>query len=674
MLRPAIMTLLAAALLGPFAVADDDSPQREVGSFARASRAVVDHLARSGIFIDDSFSEETLDRLLKRLDPERIYFTAEDVRELWASRFDLDDALRAGDLSIPLAMQKRLTQRVRERHADAELITAGEHDFTIDEYALLERTDAPYARSQKETQDLWRRRVKAQLVRRLDAGADLEEAREQVLAALARAASATERSTERIGELFLAAAVGIDRYSTYLSPASARDLAIDLRLELVGIGAVLEPSPQGAVVKSIVNGGSAARDGRLRAGDVIVAVGSNGDPAIAAVGASLESIVRLIRGPKGTQVTLTVRRAAQEQPLTITLPRARIVLDSMRVSSQPIDVPAPDGDGSVRVGVITVPSFYGSPQGSDEDRGAAADLARRLEELKSSGAAALVVDVRDNSGGLLSEAVAATGLFIDSGPVVQIERAGEVSVENDPSDGRAWNSPVVVLTSSRTASAAEIFAGALQDYGRAVIVGDPRTYGKGSVQSILPLLDSDGDESESLGSIKWTTARFYRPSGQCTGATGVRPDIVFANLTAALPVASELQRAAEVDPIAASELQREPHQLSADTLARLATRSEERRAANRELRLLDQAIARRLLMGNRRLISLKAKQRELASLRKSPKLFEQSSVVRTPALERVATGTPSLRQDSSPTESAVRSTGSAYLDEVLAIAVDLATQ
>jgi carboxyl-terminal processing protease len=390
-----------------------------------------------------------------------------------------------------------------------------------------------------------------------------------------------------------------DPHSDYLGAAQLKSFEISMKLSLFGIGAVLELSDGYCTIRELVPGSPAARSGALMPGDRIVGVAQAGKEPVDVVNMPLTRTVELIRGPKGTLVTLSVipGSAPDAAQKPVKLVRDEIKLEDQQAKARIEDLPKAKG-GPLRVGVIEFPSFYAEMERSrsGERRSVTADVARLLERLKKEKIQGLVLDLRFNGGGSLKEAIDLTGLFIKEGPVVQTRGPeGAVEVESDPDDGVAYDGPMLVLTSRFSASASEILAGALQDYGRALIVGDSQTFGKGTVQNVLPLAklmqQNDLKYSYDPGALKITISKFYRPSGASTQLRGVAADIVVPSLSDFNDVSeSALKNPLPWDTVPPARF--EPSARVKPFVNALRERSAKRIAANKDFTALAEDVAR----------------------------------------------------------------------------------
>ena len=487
--------------------------------------------------LDDEFSSVILDEYIDLLDPNRSYFLASDIAAFERYRTSLDDALRHSDLLPAYDIFNIYLQRVRERVAFSHEALKRPMDFTIDEYYEFDREDAPWAKSTAELDELWRQRVKNDYLRlkltdKEDAA--IVETLQERYGNLDRRIN--ELNAEDVFQFFMNAfAQSIEPHTSYLSPRTSENFEISMKLSLEGIGALLGRETEYTTIASVVPGGPAALDGRLKAGDRITAVGQGQDgKMVDVIGWRIDDVVDLIRGPKDTVVRLEVlpADASVSGPTTlIDIMRNEVKLEEQAAKSSVIEVPVEGSDKMVKIGVINLPVFYmdfsGRAENRPDYRSSTRDVRRLISELQEQGIVGLVVDLRNNGGGSLLEATTLTGLFIDKGPVVQVRNSnGRISLEEDVDAGMAWGGPLAVLVNRYSASASEIFAAAIQDYGRGLIIGEP-TFGKGTVQSLLDLDDYAPADSPKMGQLKITMAQFFRINGGSTQNRGVEPDIRF---------------------------------------------------------------------------------------------------------------------------------------------------
>ena len=488
--------------------------------------------------LDDDMSSQIYERYLEALDGSRSYLLATDIAEFERLRYELDDAIDRADAGPAFEIFTRYQQRNREvlRHAIALLDI--EPDFTLDESFKFDRTDEGWPATDAELRELWRKRVKNDALSLLLAGKTWPEASEVLRKRYERVAKRVEQITaDDVFETFMNAYSHVyDPHSNYLSPRNSEEYNIAMSLSYEGIGASLQLVDDHVTIMNVLPGGSAAASTEIKVGDRITAVGQGeSGPMTDVVGWRLDDVVQLIRGPLNTVVRLQilpggVSPGSAETQLSLT--RAKITLESQAAQKEVHTLKRADKD--LRIGVISVPSFYQDFQarvaGDADYRSTTRDVRRLVDELRAEGIDSLVVDLRDNGGGHLSEATSLVGLFVERGPVVQLrETNGRIEVLDDPEPGVAWEGPLVVLVNRASASASEIFAGAIQDYQRGLVVGQ-QTYGKGSVQNLYPLDRYALGPKAGFGQLTVTIGKYYRVTGDSTQHRGVEPDIALPSL------------------------------------------------------------------------------------------------------------------------------------------------
>jgi carboxyl-terminal processing protease len=502
----------------------------------RTSLIVVEQLRRNHYLnktVDDELSEHVFDKYLAVLDPGHYYFIAGDIREFEKYRFRLDDALKSGDLDPAFLIFNRYQQRIVERlNYLIGLIDSGLEnlDFSKEESILVSREEASWSFDEEAQDDLWRRRLKAQVLSMKLSDKPVDEISEQLRKRYRNQLKITVRnkSEDAFQAYINAFAHTYDPHTEYFSPRTSENFNINMSLSLEGIGAVLRTEDDNVEVVRLVPAGPAAKGGELKPADKITAVGQGiAGPLIDVVGWRLDDVVELIRGPKDSTVRLSIIPAdsKEAESKNITIVRNKIKLEEQAAKAKTITL-EPLGEEQPRlIGVIEIPTFYADfaaqQQGDPNYRSTTRDVRRLVEALKAQGIDGLVIDLRSNGGGSLQEADTMTGLFIPSGPTVQVKSARRrANILSDDNLELAWDGPMAVMVNRLSASASEIFAGALQDYGRALVVGN-QTFGKGTVQTLIPL---------NRGQLKLTAAKFYRISGDSTQHQGVIPDIRFPAL------------------------------------------------------------------------------------------------------------------------------------------------
>lgn len=487
--------------------------------------------------LDDALSQDVFKRYLEALDGSKMFFTAGDVAKFSQYKTSLDDAIKSGKLDPAYAMFALYKQRVAERSAYSRaLLKQDIFDFSGNDRWQYDRKDAAWATS-ADLDTLWKQSVRNDWLRLKLAGKKPDEIRKTLdkrYANLARTVAELD-STDAFSSFLNAYTAAIDPHTDYMDPRTADRFNQQMSLSLEGIGAQLQKQDDVTVIREVLPGGPAIKSGQLEAGDRIVAVGQGGStPMEDIVGWRLDDVVAKIKGPKGTQVRLDVippEAGMDSKPRRVVLVRDKIKLTEDAAKAKVIEIPARGSMPARRIGVVELPGFYqdfnARRSNSDDYVSASRDVARLLAQFRARKVDGVVMDLRNNGGGSLSEAIELTGLFIDKGPVVQVrESGGRVSVESDDNAGVAWDGPLAVLVNRGSASASEIFAGAIQDYGRGLIVGEP-TFGKGTVQNMVDLDRWPANEKPRFGQVKLTIAQFFLPGGSSTQNKGVVPDIAF---------------------------------------------------------------------------------------------------------------------------------------------------
>ena len=508
---------------------------------------------------DGQLAGTVLDRYLDALDGAHALFLQSDVDEFAGYRATLAQATRgAGDTSAAKAIFARYLERLTQQTTyDTYVLQTAKFDFTGHDSYSFDREHAQRPATAAEARTLWWRHLRAEYLQE-----KLNDKRpDQIVSTLMRRHAQalhtmTALSSDEVLEVYLDTLAHVyDPHSDYLGHEQMESLSIAMNLSLFGIGASLESDDGTCKVLALMPGGPAARSGLLKPGDRIVAVAQAGQPPVDIVNMPLTRAVQLIRGPKGSTVSLTIvpaGGAAGAATKIASLVRDEITLEDQQAKARIVDLPVGKGatkGATLRLGVIDLPSFY-ADMGGGKRRSATADVSRLLAKLQSEHVHGVVLDLRHNGGGSLEEAISLTGLFIRKGPVVQTRGAdGKVVVDEDSDPAVVYDGPLVLLTSRFSASASEILAGALQDYGRAVVVGDSSTFGKGTVQNIVPLgpyMDQVGlGHSYDPGALKITTSKFYRPSGASTQLRGVTADVVLPSTSDF----SEVSEASLKDPL-----------------------------------------------------------------------------------------------------------------------------
>ena len=541
---PAIV-LLTLALVAPLALlarADSQAVAAPTADQATTAKLVYGLLSDSRYAyrpraLDDALSQDVFKRYLEALDGGKQYFTQADIQKFSAYKTQLDDAIRSGDVTPAYDIFAVYRQRVGERVTHARALLKQDFDFTADQRWEYDREKAPWAANSQELDAVWKKSIMNDWLRLKLAGKKPDEIRSTLdkrYASYQR--SVNELKGEDIFQTFLNSYSGaIDPHTDYFTPKTAQNFNQSMSLSLEGIGAQLQRQDDMVVIREVIAGGPADLDGTLKAGDRIVGVGQGrSGPMTDVIGWRIDDVVAQIRGKKDTQVRLEyipAETGLDGKHAQVTITRQKVKLEEQAAKAETITIPGASGQPARRIGVVKLPAFYqdfeGRRRNPNDYTSATRDIARLLAGFKVSGVDGVVMDLRNNGGGSLDEAVELTGLFIDKGPVVQVrESGGRVTVNADRKPGVAWDGPLAVLTNRGSASASEIFAGAIQDYGRGLVIGET-TFGKGTVQNLVDLDRWPANEEARFGQVKLTIAQFFRVAGGSTQHKGVVPDISF---------------------------------------------------------------------------------------------------------------------------------------------------
>ena len=480
----------------------------------------------------DELSSQHLDNYVNSLDGGKMFFTAVDLADFEQYRSVMDDQLQEGKLDAGFTIFNRYHQRVQDRLnnvSDTLPETVAAMDFTIDESYPLDMEDRQWAKDQAELDDRWRKQLKNQVLSLKIADKDEDEIVPTLQKRYDRQLqSVTKYNSQDVFQIYANALTELyDPHTNYLSPRSTENFNINMSLSLEGIGAVLQMEDEYTKVSSLVAKGPADKEGELRPSDRIVSVGQGVDGALEdIIGWRLDEVVQLIRGPKDTTVRLEVipaKSKSTDERKVITIVRNKVKLEEQSAQKKMLEIPA--GDEIIKIGVIDIPAFYidfdAMRRGEKDYKSTTRDVKKLLQELEVDGVDGIIIDLRNNGGGSLQEANELTGLFIEYGPTVQIRHSSRrVWRDGKRLKSPYYEGPLVVLVNRLSASASEIFAGAMQDYERAIIVGDS-SFGKGTVQTLVPLTE---------GQLKITESKFYRISGESTQHRGVIPDVEFPSI------------------------------------------------------------------------------------------------------------------------------------------------
>ncbi|WP_041543132.1 carboxy terminal-processing peptidase [Oceanimonas sp. GK1] len=507
------------------------APESQHAAAAKRITALFTRSHYKQFRLDDAFSEAIFDRYIESLDFSRNIFTQEDVRRFERYRDSFDDLLRAGRLDAAFDMYNESLKRRYERLSYALSLLDTPMQFDGTEDYQFDRSEADWPANQRELDELWRKRVKFDALSLALADKDWDEIKTTLTKRYNNAIKRLSQSeSEDAFQSFANAfARAIEPHTSYLSPRNAERFETEMNLSLEGIGAVLQAEDDYTVIRSLVPGGPAAKSSELQPDDRIIGVGQEAEKITDVIGWRLDEVVDLIKGPKGTKVWLQIQRgqAVATTPRIVEITRDTVRLEDRAANGKVLEV------NDQRIGVIEIPSFYVN---------LSVDVAREIDRLKQQNIQGLVIDLRANGGGALTEASSLTGLFIDSGPVVQIrDGLGRISVNGDDDNRVSYDGPMAVLVDRYSASASEIFAAAMKDYGRAVILGE-NTFGKGTVQQHRSLSRIYDLYESPMGFVQFTIAKFYRINGGSTQNRGVSPDIPFPTAVEAEETGESLEK------------------------------------------------------------------------------------------------------------------------------------
>lgn len=485
--------------------------------------------------IDDSLSFVIFEEYFKTLDNNRLYFLSSDVESFSKYRDQFDNFILEGNLEIPFKIFNLYKQRVNERIEYINKILKSPFDFTVNEYYTPDRTNAPWAKTPDELNELWRLRIKNDALNLILSGKDWKSSADVLSKRYQNFHKIIlQYETEDVFSLFMNSFTRTyDPHSDYLSPAASTNFNISMKLSLEGIGAQLRSENDYTIVANVIPGGPAHKSGLLNEEDRIVGVAQGDDGEfVDIIGWRLDDAIQLIRGKKGTVVRLQILKAndnLNSAPKEIKLVRDEVKLEEQAAKSEILNV---EEEGTnFKIGVVKLPSFYvdfeAQRQGKPDFKSTTRDVKEILNKFKQEKVDGVIIDLRNNGGGSLQEAITLTGLFIKNGPVVQVKNTNNIiEVNQDPDPTIFYDGPLAVITNRFSASASEIFSAAIQDYGRGIILGE-NTYGKGTVQNLIDLNRTIPVKDKTLGQVKLTIAKFYRINGGSTQNKGVKPDIEF---------------------------------------------------------------------------------------------------------------------------------------------------
>ena len=504
----------------------------------RVEQAIMFALNRyhyKDINLDDSLSAQMFDQYIERLDYNRSFFLKSDIDQFKQYRYSLDDAIPAGNLEFAYKVYNVFQKRFSERKEYVDKILKKGFDFSIDEYYRPDRSDQPWAQTPAQLDSIWRKRIKDEALRLKLTGKEWDKILETLQKRYDNYSRNIQKSqSEDVFQYYMNVfSQSYDPHTNYMSPKISDDFKIRMSQSLEGIGASLRTEGEYTKVVEVIPGGPADKSGLLKANDLIVGVGQDEEgEMVDVIGWRIDDVVQLIRGPKNTLVRLQI--LPNNAPIDEPAETIRIIRDKVKLSDQVATGKVMDLEESgqkFKLGVIDIPSFYfdyeGMRKGDTSFASTTRDVKRIIGDMKSQNIDGILIDLRGNGGGFLNEAVDLTGLFIDNGPVVQVRYSdGKLSIERDVDRSVVYSGPLAVLVDIFSASASEIFAAAIQDYGRGIILGN-QSFGKGTVQNMYPINRFFPGSKDNFGQLKMTTAKFYRISGGSTQHVGVMPDVSY---------------------------------------------------------------------------------------------------------------------------------------------------
>lgn len=629
-MKPILKLILTAVLLTPHLTSALTENSVETGQIAKSIANKLPKIHLNRLKFDDNIATNALHVFIDSLDYRHSYFLESDIQAFETKSIAMDDWLKEGEVTFAKEIYDTFLNRVSNRVTYVSTLLEEGFDPTRHEDYTWKRTEAPWSKDEAAWNDLWRKQIKNEYINRL-VRQELDKEDRQKMAESQAPDVASETDTDESSEVATETTKDeteelstdlnmepeefikeyyeqyltllkdndeewlLERYinsftqvydphTTWMSPSSTEDFRISMKLSLVGIGAMLRSEDGMAKIVQVISGGPADRDGRLQAGDKITAVAQGDQEPVNVLHWPLNKVVQLIRGEKNTEVVLSVIPADDvtgSRVKKITILRDEVKLEEQAAKSKLHEVPV--GDKIYKLGVITLPDFYLDMEAIRNDpknaRSSSRDVKKELNKMIDAGAEGIILDIRNNGGGALDEAINITGLFISSGPVVQVKnRYLGINVYSDNDPGTTYEGPLVVLVNHLSASASEIVAAALQDYGRAVIIGDTKTHGKGTVQTVIPLIEQ---KEEEFGSLKITTASFYRIAGGSTQLKGVTPDIILPSPFDSLDIGEDsLPHALEWSSVGRAWFRRD--RKINKIMPSLRERSEKRRATNEE--------------------------------------------------------------------------------------------
>ena len=594
--RTVLILLLIGVTLPLLTGADIGEPSTKNRQIALMVRGIVSsqHLTRHEL--DDEISERAFNTFIDRLDPMKLYFLQEDIDAFQTEKTEIDDMLKSGDLQFAHDVFLKYMSRMEESIAVVHGLIDAEHDYGVEEYISTDWGNLAFAKSREDLTDRWRKRIKYNFLVLKGDKTEGEAARERLHRRYnSQLKQMQQTQSDELLEIFLTAVTtSYDPHTTYMSPTTSENFEIQMRLNLDGIGAQLTLEDGYTKITRIIPGGAADKQGELKPGDRIVSVGQDEEGELQdVIDMKLNNVVALIRGKPGTTVRLGIIPEKSQETKILAIKRAKIELTDSEARGEIIEHTLPGSKKTLRIGVINLPSFYmdmdAARKGVKDYRSTTRDCRRIIEEFNDEGIDGMIMDLSTNGGGSLTEAIDLTGLFIDLGTVVQVkDPSGRVQQYDDRTKGTSYDGPLVVLCSKFSASASEIFAGAIVDHGRGIVVGDSTTHGKGTVQNFLELGARffNINNPPNLGALKITMQQFYRPGGDSTQQRGVYSDIILPSITDHMKVSeSDLDYPVPFDKVE-DEVDEKLGLRDADLIGKLKAASAKRVEASKDFQKL----------------------------------------------------------------------------------------
>jgi len=631
--------MLSSTACGADSVTDFPRPADRQVTRAVTSLVGRQHLSKHAL--DDEISQRGMEQFLKSLDGMKLYFYQSDIDEFNKRRNDLDDMLKSNDVSFAKIVYDTLLKRIDEKLVLIDELLKEDFDYTVDEVLVTDPLKLTYAKTPAESKDRWRKRLKYDLlVLKGDKSLKGEDPKVRLKRRYNSFAKRMHQTdSDELLEMYLTSiTMSYDPHTTFMSKSSLENFRILMGLNLDGIGAQLQMIDGYTVLNKLIPGGAAEKSGQLKVEDRIISVGQGeAGEMVDVVDMKLNDVVDKIRGKAGTIVRLGVVPAAGGESKIVKITRAKIELKDSEARGVIFEEGKKQDGSPFKVGVIDLPSFYMDMEAARENasdyKSSTRDVKRLIDDFKAKNVDVIMLDLRRNGGGSLTEAINLTGLFIDAGPVVQVKDPnGRVQQYDDLDSGMYWKGPLVVLTSKFSASASEILAGAIQDYHRGLIVGDSTTHGKGTVQSLLDLGETmfPVGNPPNMGALKLTMQQFYRPNGESTQRRGVLADVVLPSITDHMDVSeADLDHALAFDKIPTSKFgtfdQVTPAQVNRlkESSAARREKSEEFKKLLRDIdKYVDQKTKKEVPLNEKKFLARRA---ELDSEKEEEKTFENQS-------------------------------------------------